>query len=70
MLPTGCDPSWHVRGEKTQNCDRFAKRKWCKPTGKHYGENWRSGWGKIEEYTDAKGRSALVCPQCGCGKLQ
>merc|ERR1712168_1176417 len=40
--------------------------KYCKPTGDHYGKNWKSSWGKFEKYADADGRTALVCPQCGC----
>ena len=69
ILHTECDDNWHNPNNVTQSCDYFAKHKWCKQTGDHYGENWKSGWGQFEKYADAHGRTAFVCPQCGCGGL-
>ena len=29
-----------------------------------------SEWGMFEDSADEYGRTALVCPQCGCGEIQ
>ena len=35
--------------------------------GNYYGEKWNwEEWGSFEDWADDEGRTALVCPQCGC----
>ena len=36
--------------------------------GDHYGSAWKENWGTFEKYADAYGRTALICPECGCEK--
>ena len=62
-----CDPDWkswhHGNG-----CAKYKKDKWCTEEGDHYGPEWNPDWGKFEGWSDEKGRTALVCPECGCVK--
>jgi len=60
---SNCDSAWNSKGD---GCQKFADMKWCKKDGDHYGDNWLKEWGTFEKWADGKGRTALVCPQCGC----
>jgi len=60
-----CDPAWSWNGFR---CKDYKKKKWCKTDGDHYGPNWKKIWGTFKRWADAKGKTALVCPQCGCGE--
>jgi len=63
---TECDGNW-VSGRNTNGCEEYGDKKYCKKGGDHYGENWNlKKWGKFEDWADDHGRTALVCPQCGC----
>jgi len=63
-----CDKTWKAGNHKwykIRNCEKYSSKRWCKDGG--YGPNWKPKWGLFEKYADAKGRTARVCPQCGCG---
>ena len=56
-----------MSGRNSNGCEEYGNKKYCKKGGDHYGENWnRKKWGKFEDWADDQGRTALVCPQCGC----
>jgi len=58
-----CDPNWADGEDWT--CDDYADGCWCLNGEK--GPNWDDdNWGKFLEQKDDQGRTALVCPQCGC----
>jgi len=61
-----CDPAW--KSWNGNRCKDYKKGKWCKTDGDHYGPNWKKTWGTFKRWADAKGKTALVCPQCGCGQ--
>ena len=63
---TVCDPAW--KSWNGNRCKDYKKGKWCKTDGDHYGPNWKKTWGTFKRWADAKGKTALVCPQCGCGE--
>ena len=62
----------HWESRNGGDCDEYKMNNWCKEDGDHYGSAWESQWGYFSRYTDSNGRTALVCPQCGCkeGKIQ
>merc|ERR1712142_1162711 len=65
VSPYNCDPNWKAWNGKT--CGFYEQHDYCKKDGDHYGSGWRKGtWGSFEGWSDDKGRTALVCPQCGC----
>jgi len=57
-----CDPSWTSRTGKT--CKDYEVNNWCTKDG-NYGTGWEETF-KDFDYWALNGRSALVCPQCGC----
>jgi len=61
-----CDISW--KSKSGYSCEKYRTNEWCRFNG-DYGNGWQQGFGTFEEWTDVEGRSALVCPQCGCGGL-
>jgi len=68
---TGCNKDWTASNDNPnnpnnrKNCQRYIDEQWCTKDGGK-GPNWR--WGDFEKYADAEGNTALVCPQCGCGR--
>jgi len=62
-----CDENW-VSGRNSNGCEEYGdpNNNWCKKDGDHYGSAWKKNWGKFEDWADSRGRTALVCPQCGC----
>ena len=65
---TGCDKAWRAGNDKAGNpktCQTYIDKQWCTMEG-GYGTKWNSKWGSFEDYADAEGNTALVCPQCGC----
>jgi len=63
-----CDETWTAGNSKAhnvKNCETYSDNKYCTKGG-HYGPNWRRKWGTFEKFADDRGRTALVCPQCGC----
>jgi len=62
-----CDSNWKARNHKPENpktCKIYAQKAWC--ANLSYGDGWNPKWGKFKNYTDHLGRTALVCPECGC----
>ena len=66
LLFSDCNANW--ADSFGDNCQKYADKDWCSPTG-GYGSEWRAGWGTIENYA-VDGKSAFVCPQCGCGNTE
>jgi len=68
-----CDENWKAKNHKTSDvktCERYSNEGWCHKNG-GYGTNWDFyEWNNFGNYADAAGRTALVCPQCGCGRVQ
>jgi len=64
-LPTTCDPGWISNSDST--CKNYEDNNWCTQDGS-YGTGWRKEFDNFQYWADDSGRSALVCPQCGCGK--
>jgi len=67
-LEAGCKKDWTAgnhKADKPKTCQRYIDEQWCTKEGR-YGQRWKSGWGSFEDYADADGNTALVCPQCGC----
>ena len=64
--PFGCDSGWRANNGK--GCEEYARNKYCKKDGDHYGSGWLPRFGKFKDFADGEGRTALVCPQCGCGR--
>jgi len=65
-----CDETWRAgnhRKDKIKNCQKYKDSYWCDYQGKYW-FRWEERWGTFEDYADADGRTALVCPQCGCGR--
>ena len=58
-----CDSNWKSYNGK--GCKDYIDEKFCTENGT-YGDGWMSKWGKFDKWSDARGRTALVCPQCGC----
>jgi len=58
-----CDSTWRSRSGKT--CQSYAENRFCTQNGT-YGSGWRKGYGTFENWADSEGRTALVCPECGC----
>jgi len=63
-----CDSSWRAGNHETSDpktCKIYAEKKYC--AGGTYGSGWLTFlWGKFEDYADDAGRTALICPECGC----
>ena len=59
-----CDLGW--KAHNGNGCEKYGQSKWCKTDGDHYGSGWKEKWENFEKWADDKGRTALVCPQCGC----
>lgn len=53
-----CNSQW--KDKDGYGCEVYRKNKWCSANG-GYGVNWNS-W----KFHSFKGKTALVCPQCGC----
>jgi len=69
--PSGCKKDWTARNhkaDKPKTCQIYIDEQWCTNEGR-YGQGWASRWGSFEDYADADGNTALVCPQCGCNLL-
>jgi len=64
-----CDENWKAKNHKpskVKNCETYSNEGWCHKDG-GYGPNWNfEDWNNFGKYADAAGRTALVCPQCGC----
>merc|ERR550539_1740726 len=56
-----CDPNFVDRNGIP--CNIYSEFDYCTTEGK-YGKSWPQGY--FADYADANGRTALVCPQCGC----
>jgi len=63
----GCDENW-VSGNN-KGCDVYSRNQWCTREG-GYGSSWEERWISFEKWADSLGRSALVCPQCGCNAFK
>jgi len=63
-----CDADWKPMWPHGGfDCQRFSDQEWCKKDGDHYGDKWDFlSYGTFDAFPDYKGRTALVCPQCGC----
>merc|ERR1712215_142046 len=61
-----CDPAW--KSWNGNRCKDYGKEKWCKTDGDHYGPKWEKKWGTFKLWANTKGKTALVCPQCGCSE--
>ena len=61
----GCDANW--ASSDGHDCDHYRNNDYCNEYWDHYGTEWESHKGKFAGWADARGRSALVCPKCGCG---
>jgi len=60
-----CDGRW--KAHNGNGCEKYGERNWCKTNGNHYGSNWNhKKWKTFEHWADSEGRTALICPQCGC----
>jgi len=63
-----CDSTWTASNHRTsypKTCQIYADEKYC--ANGTYGSAWRkNSWGTFEDYADLEGRTALVCPECGC----
>ena len=60
-----CDANWQANNG--DGCQQYASKKWCKADGDHYGPEWNSlKLGTFERWADDLGRTAEICPQCGC----
>jgi len=71
-----CDKDWRASDEKT--CGDYLEKSFCKRGSErggmsHYGTGWKIEWGTFDKWAShteyGPGRSALVCPQCGCGSI-
>jgi len=62
---TACDS--YFRDNRDNICKTYAENQWCKLDGDHYGPKWPKAFGNFENFADDKKRTALVCPECGCG---
>jgi len=65
-----CDSTWTARNHKTsrpKTCHIYAQQKYC--ANGTYGSAWLEGWGTFTDWRDSKGRTALVCPECGCKEI-
>merc|ERR1719348_1172931 len=59
-----CDVGWKSKTNKT--CCEYETKEWCQRNGE-FGKNWdKQEWGTFDDWANEQGRSALVCPQCGC----
>merc|ERR1719391_1627579 len=50
-------------------CEKYGKNEWCRKDKKgsdYYGRKWKARWRTFEHWMDREGRTARVCPQCGC----
>jgi len=57
--PVACDSTWtNVQGE---TCQTYAENGWCANLGGGLGDIRR-----FQDLADFEGRTALVCPECGC----
>jgi len=57
--PVACDSTWtNVQGE---TCQTYAENGWCANLGGGLGDIQR-----FQDLADFEGRTALVCPECGC----
>jgi len=62
-----CDSTWTAGNHKTKvpkTCEVYKAMKYCADGS--YGSGWKNRWGTFEDYADSKGRTALICPECGC----
>jgi len=57
-----CDANWISNSEST--CKMYEDNNWCTKDGS-YGTGWIDSFGIFDKWA-VDGRSALVCPQCGC----
>jgi len=58
-VTVACDSTWtNVQGE---TCQIYAEKRWCANLGGGLGEIQR-----FQDLADFEGRTALVCPECGC----
>jgi len=57
-----CDSTWRSRDGTT--CQRYAENRFC--AHGTYGSGWKESYGTFENWADSEGRTALVCPECGC----
>jgi len=58
-VTVACDSTWtNVQGE---TCQIYAEKRWCANLGGGLGDIQR-----FQDLADFEGRTALVCPECGC----
>jgi len=71
-----CDKNW--KASNGNRCKDYHENNWCKRGSErggesHYGSGWQTKWVNFEKWASqteyGPGRSALVCPQCGCGSI-
>merc|ERR1712130_992349 len=58
---SNCDPNW--KDAHGLSCSEYQKLKICTPQG-GYGPGWANL--TFSDFSDCYGRTAKVCPQCGC----
>merc|ERR1712130_735460 len=58
---SNCDPNW--KDAHGLSCSEYQKLKICTPQG-----GYGAGWANLTfaDFSDCYGRTAKVCPQCGC----
>ena len=59
---SGCNPNFVDSIDET--CEDYINKGYCSSNG-GYGEWWPYGR-TFEQYANANGETASVCPQCGC----
>jgi len=64
-----CDENWKAGNSKNnapKDCKVYSSKGWCNKHG-GYGPNWDFwDWGNFGKYANKAGKTAMVCPQCGC----
>jgi len=67
LLKLPCDENWVAKNGN--GCEKYGKNEWCRKDKKgsdYYGRKWKARWRTFEHWMDREGRTARVCPQCGC----
>ena len=68
MIHFDCDKHW--KSHNGNRCQYYSRKKYCTEDG-DVGPKWNTKkWGPLEGWSDDEGRTALVCPECGCQEGQ
>ena len=63
FLLESCNPDFvDIDGD---NCQKYIVNEWCSTFGGN-GTGWDESYGTFEDFA-VNGKTAAVCPQCGCG---